>query len=256
MKYVDVVMLLNFAVNLLLLVGTDYLSGYPPNWNRALLAAAIGGVYSGMCLLPRLSLLGNGFVRILSLTITGSIAFGLSKSAARRTAVFALISTALGGIALGIGAGGMWAAFAAVAMMLLLCYIGFGNGPGHAAYVPVELTHGGKQLKLTALYDTGNLLRDPISGDGVLVIDARSAESLTGLTAEQLRDPISVMATKPIYGLRLIPYRSVGQPAGFLLAMRLSNVKIGKRTGSCVVAFAPHNLSVQGSYQALAGGTL
>ncbi len=255
-KYVDIVMLLNFAVDLLLLIGTDYLSGYPPLWGRTALAAAVGGVYSGACFVPRFSFLGNGLLRIVSLGVIACIAFGVSKSALRRIVIFVLLSITLGGIALGIGTGGIWAVIAAVAMMLLVCIVGFGDGPGRAIYVPVELSYNGKQMRLTALWDTGNLLRDPITGDGVLVIDAGSAQALTGLTPRQLSSPISAMAEPPIPGLRLIPYKTVGHPAGFLLAMRLNDVTIGKRTGSCVVAFAPDGLSGKGTYQALAGGVL
>ena len=109
-----------------------------------------------------------------------------------------------------------------------------------------------KQGGYLSVEDTGNLLRDPITGRQVLVVGGDVALELTGLTQEQLRSPVESIGALP--GLRLIPYRNVGNSSGFLLALRLQNVKIGKWKGSTLVAFAPEGLSSEGAYQALTGG--
>ena len=57
--YLDVVMMLNFLVDLLLLLGAGRLCGMKVKLRRALLAAAVGGVYAGFCLLSGFSFLGN-----------------------------------------------------------------------------------------------------------------------------------------------------------------------------------------------------
>ena len=118
----------------------------------------------------------------------------------------------------------------------------------------MELNYGDQKVKLTALQDTGNTLRDPVTGNSVLVVAGTVAQRLLGLTESQLRNPVESVGTVP--GLRLISYRAVGQPGGMLLALRLPQVKIGKWQGSSLVAFAPDGLSVDGSYQALTGGCL
>ena len=117
--------------------------------------------------------------------------------------------------------------------------------------IPVELTYGAQTVRLTALRDTGNSLRDPITGKPVLIVGADIAEKLTGLSPAALRDPVRTMGSLP--GLRLIPYRTVGN-TGFLLALRIPSVKIGNRQGSALVAFSPHILG--SGYQALTGGTV
>ena len=45
--YVDLVVLLNFLVDLLLILGTNRLAGYPPGLKRAVPAALLGGAYAG-----------------------------------------------------------------------------------------------------------------------------------------------------------------------------------------------------------------
>ena len=109
-------------------------------------------------------------------------------------------------------------------------------------------------MRLTALQDTGNTLRDPITGKNVLVVGADVAGELMGLTREQLCSPVESMGALP--GLLLIPYSSVGSSSGFMLAIRLQNVKIGTWQGSTLVAFAPDIFRSEGAYQALTGGAV
>jgi len=250
--YVDGVILLNFLVDFLLLLGASRLCGQPVKTYRVCVAAALGGVYAGVCLLPGFYFLGNLLWRTVSLGAMTVIAYGPSGSAFRRGLVFAFLSFALGGAVLGMERGGALGIISAAGVVCLLCVFGFREKIGGTSYIPVELSYGGKRLCLTALRDTGNTLRDPVTGQQVLVIGAEAASVLTGLTREQLRTPVESVGALP--GLRLIPYRSVGNGGGFLLALRMQDVKIGKWRGNSVVAFAPEGLNSEGTYQALTGG--
>lgn len=251
--YLDLVIILNFLVDFLLLLGTNRLCGHGPDWGRCALGAGIGGVYGGACLLPGFRFLGNSLWRVVSLALIAWIAFG-HRGMLRRGCVFVLVSMALGGIALGMGNGGIWSLLAGAAGILLLCGVGIRDKIGSVSYVPVELRYGGHCLHLTALEDTGNALTDPVTGRPVLVVSAEIAQKLTGLTPHQLRHPVETVAAAGIPGLRLIPYRAIGQPGGFLLALRIKEVRVGHWKGSSLVAFAPEGLSMDSSYQALSGG--
>ena len=255
--YLDLVMLLNFLVDFFLLLGTNRLCGYPSGLGRITLAGAVGGVYGGVCLLPGFSrFMGNTFWRIVSLSIVSAIAFGISKETIRKTVVFVLLSMALGGIAAGFGQGSFWSLIASAAGLCLICAVGFRQKLGATAYLPMELSYKDVKLKLTAMQDTGNTLRDPITGDYVIIIGADAAIKLTGLTKEQLENPISAVETGKFSGLRLIPYRSVGESQGMLLALRIPYVRIGAWKGSRLVAFSPRELGSKGTYQALTGGVI
>lgn len=255
MVYLDMVMALNFAVDLLLLIGTNSLCGYPLSLGRAALAATLGGIYGGVCLVPGLRFLGGTVWRLVFLALMAVLAFGFDRSALRRGAVFVFLSMALGGVALGLGNGGTGALMGAAAGVTLLCLIGFHGKVGQRQYTTVELAWGNKRKKLTALCDTGNTLRDPITGQQALVVGADIAWDLLGITEEQLSSPIETMARLPVPGLHLIPYRAVGQPGGMMLALKMDEVKVGGQKMDCIVAFAPQNISNEG-YQALAGGSI
>lgn len=254
--YLDLVVILNFLVDFLLLLGTNRLSGFPLAPKRCALAALLGGIYSGACMLPGFRFLSSVLWRIVSLSLMAVIAFGCNRSAMKRGGVFVLLSMAMGGIALSVGKGDFAALVLAAAVCWLLCRMAFGETVGGREYVPITLTYGDNSANIIALRDSGNTLRDPISGEQVLVIAGDVAQKLTGLTGEQLQSPLETLAQHPLPGLRLIPYRAVGQSGGMLLAMRFNNVKIGSRMQNAIVAFAPEGLGRGEVYQALTGGVL
>lgn len=249
--YLVWVIVMNTLVNVLLLLCADRLNGHLTAFVRTAAAAIFGGFYAGCCLIPGFHFLGNFLWRVVHFGFVSVIAYGVSASTFRKGLTFAFLSLALGGAMIAIGKGGAIGTIAVAAILFILTYFGFQGRIDGTGYIPVELTFGENHLQLTALQDTGNTLRDPITGRPVLVVGADAAQKLTGLTREQLRNPVESIGVMP--GLQLIPYNSVGS-RGFLLALRLHNVRIGKWQGSSLVAFAPEGLSSEGMYQALTGG--
>ena len=252
--YLDLVMLLNFLVDFLLLLGTNRLSGFPTQRWRCAGSALLGSVYSGACLLPGFRFLGNFLWRCVSLGLMGLMAFGCNASALKRGGIFLLLTMAMGGIALSVGRGDLVSLVLCAGLCLLLSILSFGGQVGGREYIPLKIDYNGRSESLIALKDTGNALKDPITGEQVLVVSAEVAGRLTGLTKQQLQHPMETLLVRPIPGMRLIPYRSVGNPGGFLLAKRFDEVVIGNRRQSAVVAFAADGLGTGEIYQALTGG--
>ena len=253
--YVYGVMALNFGVDLLLLLGTNQLSGCPGNGKRLIAAALLGALYSGGCMLSDFRFMGNILWRIVSLALTGCIAFGWDRSSVRRSGVFSILSLALGGLASAMGRPDLKVLPLAAVGLWCLCRLSGCDPTGNRAYVPLEIQHKGRKIKLLALRDTGNTLRDPVTGNPVLVINPEAAYQLTGLTEKQLRSPLETLTKNPLAGLRLIPFRTVGQCGGMMLAMVPETLVINGRKSSGVVAFAPENFGETGVWQALTGGT-
>lgn len=252
--YLDLVMGLNFIVDLLLLTGTNRLAGYVSGYGRATAAAALGGLYSGACFLPGFQFLGNLLWRLVSLVLMSLTAFGFGTGTVRRTVLFVLLSMALGGIVLAFGTGGTWTVIAGAMGVLVLCTATSGAVNGKEL-VPVRLMWDGRTVELTALRDTGNTLRDPLTGEGILIAGPRAAKELLGLEQSHLEDPSGTMVTWRMPGLRLVPYRAVGQEQGLLLGVRIK-ARIRGKQGSVTVAFAPSGLGTNGEeYDALIGGT-
>ncbi|MBE6957848.1 MAG: hypothetical protein E7447_01665 [Ruminococcaceae bacterium] len=253
--YLDVVVLLNFLVDGLLLMGANRLTGHPAGWRRCALAALLGGGYAGVCMLPGFRFLGGVFWRLLVLIAMAIIAYGWQLSAVRRGTVFVLLSMALGGMAMGMGNGSFLSLVLAAVGLVLLCALGIRLPLGTAKFQPVELIWRGQSVKLTALLDTGNTLRDPITGGSVLVVGMEVGHRL-GISQDLIREPIQMLPRKPLPGARLIPYRAVGKPGGMLLLLRLDGVRLNGKSISPMVAFSPEEIGGAEGYQALAGGSV
>lgn len=254
--YLDLVLLLNMAVDYLLLLAANRLCGVPRQFGRCLAAAALGGLYACACCLPAFRFLGSGLWRLVSLAAMGVIGFGWSVSGLRRCVLFVFLSMALGGLAMALGSGSFWSLLLCGAALTVMCLLGFRHRPGSRRFVPVCLHHNGKQEKLLALCDTGNSLTDPVTGQSVLVVGAQPAERLLGLTPGQLSDPVQTLHSAALPGLRLVSFSTVGQTGGLLLALRFPQVEIDGKTVSTLVAFSPVTLDREGTYQALLGGSL
>lgn len=251
--YLDLVILLNFLVDGLLLVGANRLTGHPPGWRRCALSAVFGGIYAGVCLLPGWRFMGNILWRLVVLTAMSVLAYGWNIGALRRGTIFVLLSMALGGMAIGLGKSDIMSLVLSAGGITLLCVLGIRSPLGMDKYRKVELQWRGKKLSMIALVDTGNTLRDPITGENVLIVGMDIGAQL-GISREIICDPITALSQGEIPGARLIPYRSVGKPGGMLLMVRMEYVRLGGCTVSPLVAFAPEKIGRNEGYQALVGG--
>lgn len=248
--YLDGVIALNFLVDLLLLMGVNRLAGHPPGLRRVAAGAMVGGGYAGMCMVPSLTFLTSGLWKGISLGLVSMAAFGMDRSAVRRGVLFVLLSMALGGLVMSFDTGNFFGLILCAGALALLCRLGFQGKTAPRRLLETVIRYGGKEARLLALRDTGNTLRDPVTGEGVLVVQPQTAWELAGLTERELKDPVTCIGRIP--GARLIPYHAVGG-GGMLLGLRCDSVTIGGRPGGCVVAFSPEAFPA-GEYQALTGG--
>ena len=254
--YLDLILLLNFAVDYLLLQGTNRLTGYPAAYGKNVFGAIMGGVYGAVCVIPGFRFLGSGLWRLVFLMLISVVSFGWNKSAAQRIPVFMILSMAFGGIASCTSVRNISGLVLCALLLSLLCRVGFRSGIGKERYIPVELHWQEKCLNLFALQDTGNLLRDPVTGEQVLVCGADVGEELLGIPRSRFRDPVALIAKGGITGLRLIPYHAVGNSGGMMAAIRIRKAVIDGVEKTPLVAFAPEEVARGEVYRMLTGGKI
>lgn len=254
--YLDLIVILNFIVDFLLILGTNRLTGHSPGIKKATYAALLGGIYAGFCLLPEFRFLGNRLWRLVFLLLISIVAFGCDRNAVQRGAVFFLLSMALGGIASGTNGLDFAGVCFCGGLLWFLCRIGFRGSAGQREYVTVELNWNGSRMTLVGLRDTGNTLRDPLTGESVLICGADVGEELFGLNRDCFCDPAGIMASGKLPGMRLIPYCTVGQSGGLLVVLRLKGTKINGRICDPLVAFAPREIGAGAGYRMLTGGAI
>lgn len=273
--YIDSLFLLNLIVDYLLLLGAARLSGAVLCRPRMALGAVLGAAYACAVFLPGLGFLTHPAVELSAAGAMALLAFGGGRRLLRSFLAFLALSCALGGGVLALsllgarGVGlerGVLSPHVDLGVLLLSsagCYAAaslvFRRSAGHGSRELVEavLTLEGRQVRVTALLDTGNTLTDPATGRGVLIVEGEKAAPLLPcrLGEAELRDPVGALARMEGNGrFRLLPYQAVGVECGLLLAVRLDEVRVGERAYRGVLAaLSPTRLSDGGVYSALVG---
>lgn len=275
--YLDRVFLLNLLLDYLLLLAAAQLSGRTLHRLRLLACAVGGGIYAAVTFLP-----GCGFLRTSLCQLAAGAVMALCAYRGRRrpALLFLLLSGGLAGfvLALGLWAGSptgllgrvyrgevSWPLLLGAALgfyVLLRLLLGQGARHGGGELLKITISVCGRKQTVTALHDTGNTLRDPVSGRPALVLERNAAEELwppevAAVLASPL-PPEEKMARLHRQGaavtFSLLPFRSVGTPAGLLLAARSDYIEInGRRYPRTPVALSEHPVSDGGGYHALWG---
>jgi len=118
-------------------------------------------------------------------------------------------------------------------------------------YAIITIYHKGKTVELTALIDTGNSLKDPISGKCAVIVQRNMAEPLFDHKLKKIN--MENPDTLPL-GFRLIPFSCIGSAKGVLPAFIPENLAInGKTHKNTVVAIFDGTLSQNGDFNAITG---
>ena len=281
--YVDSVFVLNTVMDYLLLVVTGRLAGVPLRRRRYILAALAGGIYAVAVFLPGCGFLASAPVKLAAGTLMALAAFGGETRFFRLALLLLAVSSAMAGcvLALGLLAGSrvpvvngvfytdvdakvLLVAAAAAYTVLAVVFRASARHGMAGRLLPVRAGLGGRTAALTALWDTGNALREPGGGEAVLVAAPGALDGLLPpearrlATAERLRSPADMLEplrrASPELRPRLLPYRAVGA-GGLLLAVRLDWAEIGgRRYAGLTAALSPTALG--DGYTALWGGEI
>ena len=275
--YIDVLFLLNFTVDYLLLLASARITGEMISRLRVALGAILGAVYAAALFLPGCGWLSRPLCKLCSAAAMVLIAFGRSRRLGRLLLVFFGASAALGGVVLAFQSfetGGLTlengVLYTGSDARIFLVSVIF-------AYVILStvfersMRHGGKRrdlntacvdiegecLNLTVLTDTGNTLTDPVNNQPVMVVEASALQRILPGEIDPA-DPVGTLERLGDESLkkrcRLLPYRAVGVENGMLLAIRTDTVTFKKREWKgLLVALSPTPVSDGGGYQALIG---
>ncbi len=261
--YADEIFLKNMFIDYVLIIVTAKLSGVHIRRSRAWLAAIAGGVYGTAALISGNGFLNGGVMKVLTGAGMVLLVFGSAGRLLRVTLIYFAVSAAFAGAAMAAGGGGgvslgvLAASFAVSLAVFALSFRTIGPRRTAGEIVPVTLELNGRRARLEALIDTGNGLRDPITGEGVTVC---ALEAVEGLFTPEVRavlrgplDPASKLELLGEMGLRrfyLVPYSSLGG-GGLLLAFRPERLTVAGRERPGAVAIAAEGLSMGSGHSAI-----
>lgn len=291
--YLDQAFLINFIMDFFILWTSGKLGKLTIKLKRLFLGAFIGAGYVILLFFPPLSFVNTILCKILCSFFMIIIAFKFQgwRDLLKAILYFYLVSFVLGGAVLGcmhlfsnnplyietwngivmskVDFKMAWL-FIAIFMAILLGLLGRSairrNIQQGSWLVEVKILMFKKEITCTALVDTGNQLKDPISKDPVMVIEYEQlvnilpVEIIDMLKKEQ-NPSLDSLATSfgcPFWEtrLRLIPFASLGNQHGMLLGFKPDKLIIFDQekkysTENAIVAIYNNRLCPQGSYKAL-----
>lgn len=251
--YVDLYFLINFSMDFLCFFLAARLLSQRLSLPRTLLASALGGIYANIALFLPVSALAALLIDMAVCALLCAVAL-LRPHEGRRLPLFVLVyvatSMVLGGVMTAlfhlfnrlalpisdIESDGISVWLLAVlvlisALLTRLCGCLFARRAGRRE-ATVTIALDGRIRTLTALCDTGNQLREPISGKPCIVVDC---DRLAGFLSEELlasaraeRPPDASLLAQYATRIRLVPaYAATGSRP--LLALRVDHVTVGDK---------------------------
>jgi len=273
--YIDSLFFINLIIDYFILLATAKLCGLVLRRLRFGLAAALGGLWSVLTVVPGFGFFGTAPMKLVLSAAMALVAFGGEKRLLRNWAAFLLLSAAFGGA--------VWAASMlgglprgtgnTVPVSLRVLILSFG-----ACYAAVCLLFrrtakkrerevhmvfislGDRFASFPALRDTGNELYDPMTGMHVCVAERKALASLfpgEGIAALDEEDPAELLGKlSAVPGLtgrfRLVPYAAVGVQGGLMVAFHPDTFTInGIEDPDVLVALSPTPLGANGEYAAV-----
>ena len=255
--YVDLLFMINFSMDFLCFFICAKILGRKLSMGRAVAASAVGGIYSDLALFISAAYLPALLIDLGVCVVICAIAF-LRRGRARELPLYILvyfaISMALGGFMTAIfnllnkadlplgdtTSDGisvwMFAFLAALSALLTLIGGRFFRRKASQRSAELSITYNGKSVRLFAMTDSGNLLKDPISGKPCIVADISALEpiiprTLARAAREKRFSAIEKLSPEDAKRVRMIPIKTAGGE-GALIALRVDNITIERDGGS------------------------
>ncbi len=264
--YADLLFLINFSMDFLCLFLTSKLLSRRLSLPRAILAASLGGIYAvaelvllpdnavsllcnlGFCLLMCLTAFYSKREHILSLLlITLSFLLASALLGGIMTACFSLLNRYAPPVTSESADIPAWIFCLVSVISALATFFGGKHLRSRSSSkgAEAEIKLNNRTLKIRAMCDSGNLLKDPVSGKPVLLISSKHASSLFPPSCPPVStwDPQSVTGLPPFIHsrIRFIPTSSVGGNR-LIIALRPDELLLhderGAHVADALVGFA------------------
>lgn len=259
--YAEYLILENFIINYIILYVTKKFTRSETSIIRLITAALIGAVYTLVVFYPSLRFMTRFLVKFSISVLIIIVAFNPVKlnRFVKLITTFYVVSFIFAGAALAlfyftqtntILERGVFyisdfpAKILALAVILSWILIKYTWGyiqikiNKSKIFIPITIKYNEQEISITALLDTGNSLKDPISESPVIIVQFSAIRELLpteiqGIFTKYQENNlgmISKIMTKNCYNMkfRLIPYKSLGKENGMLLGFKPDKVLINE----------------------------
>ena len=288
--YIDVIFLENLIINYIILYMTAVVSKVKQKYFRILMASSIGAIYSVMYYIINIRWFAIATIKIMLSVVIIYIAFGPKdfKIMIKEIIFFYLISFIFAGASLGIiymvnynkiniqngvivGNYTLKTILIGIIISFFIILIAFKIiKKKKSIFCNIKVFLYGNEIDTTAMIDTGNLLKEPITNIPVVVLEhtllydimpkeiLNNIEEILGGNFENVSDDIR---NQYIAKLKVIPFSSLGKQNGLLLGVKADKIEINYEEDitiidKVIVGIYDKSLTKRGEYRALIGGDL
>lgn len=254
-----------------------------------ILASLIGAVYAVLSYLTAMPIYSNFVLKLVLSICMVYVAFRSKnvKALLKHLLIFYLTSFAFGGCAFALlyyvrpqdilMKNGVYIGTYPLKIALLGGLIGFGvvniafkiiknRISKKDMFCEVEINFQNKVSKIKAMIDTGNLLKDPITGTNVIVVESEELENIipkevlkkiNNLVTGEIQDNQEEMQ-EYLARVRMIPFSSLGKQNGMLVGFKPDNIvvkceDVEQEMNKIIVGIYDKKLSKTNDYTGLVG---
>lgn len=263
--YLDIIFLENLLMNYIILFGTGAVQKEKMKNYKLIISSIIGALYAIITYLGIIPAYSSLAMKVLLSVIMIYIAFDIHnvKKICKTLLLFYLVSSATGGLALallyliapqniafknGVLVGTYPMQITIIAGFLGFCIIQYVFKvhkkmlKADDLICDLEINVYGKTIHTKAFIDSGNTLKDPITGKAVIIIEKEKVESVLGNAKLKIR---------------LIPFKSIGKQNGMLIGIQAKFVRVVQKNENEVilenVILGLYDKKINKNYSALIG---
>ena len=288
--YIDIIIVENLIMNYIILYATGIISKDKISYTRIFFSSLIGAVYAVAEYLLKLNIYSNTIIKIILSIIIIYVAFYPQniKKMCKQLILFYLTTFTFGGIAtyliyvlkpqniiikngMYVGTYVLKVIFIGAIIGTIILFIAFKQVKNKITkkdmICKIKIKINGKEKTLDAMVDTGNMLKEPITGTPVAVVERTSlyellpkeilnnTESILGGDFEKIPEDIK---NEYISRLKIIPFSSLGKQNGMLLGIKPENLEVineqtEEEKDNAIIGIYNKSLTKRGEYKALIG---
>ena len=287
--YIDVIILENLIMNYIILYATGIIVKAKINYIRIFFASLIGAIYATTEYCSNITIYSNVILKLILSIIIIYIAFYPQniKKMCKQLLIFYVTTFTFGGVATyliyvlkpqniiiknGIYVGNyiLKVIFLAAILGSVIIIVSFkiikNKINKKDMFCKIRIKLNGKEILLNTMVDTGNMLKEPISGLPVIVVEhtklynvipkeiLNNIEAILGGDFNKIPENIK---KEYMSKLKLIPFASLGKQNGMLLGIKAEEIEIleepTNQKKEAIVGIYNKSLTKRGEYDALMG---
>lgn len=287
--YIDIIIIENLIMNYIILYATGLISKNRIYYLRIFLASSIGAIYAVSQYISNLAIYSNILIKLILSIIMVLIAFNPQdmKKMCKQLVLFYLTTFTFGGVAtyliyvlkpeniiikngMFVGTYVLKVIFIGAIVGSIILIISFKISKNKITkkdmICQVRIKLNQKEKTLNAIVDTGNMLKEPITGNPVVVVEKsalydlmpkeilNNTEHILGGDFEKIPENIK---NEYIPKLKIIPFSSLGKQNGMLVGIKPEKLEvINEETevkDNAIIGIYNKSLTKRGEYNALIG---